>query len=183
MIFISTAIAMSAVAQEAELSKREMRKLNKEFRKEQKEEEALVKAAMVEMMVKHRMFVLEADRLKDKYGTTINVPSTINFIASDSINGVIQVGSNTYIGMNGVGGVTVEGKISNYKYSKNKKNLTYYISFNLISPAGTYDVRLTAFSDGRADATVTSNWPGQLNYLGYLVPPSTSRVYKGTPRY
>lgn len=176
-------MAAGAAAQDPELSQRDRRKLEKQLRKEQMAEEARERAALIELMIEHRIFVLEADRLRDKRGTTINVPSNINFIASDSINGVIQVGSNSYIGLNGVGGVTVEGTIHNYKYSRNEKHRTYYLSYTLSSPVGVYDVRMSVFSDGRADATVTSNWPGQLNYIGYLVPPAKSRVYKGMSGY
>ena len=137
------------------------------------------KAEVVRAMVEYRRFVLEADRLRDKRGNTVNVPSTLNFIALDSINGVIQIGSNGYVGMNGVGGITVEGPVSNYQYTQNQKNKVYNVSYVVRSVTGTYDVRMTVYPEGRADATISSAWPGQVNYNGYLVPPGLSRVYKG----
>lgn len=181
-MIIFTAICISAAysfAQEPELSRREMRKLERELKKEQKAEEAARKSEIVELMVEHGRFVLEADRLRDRRGNTVIVSPTINFVAADSTSGVLQIGSNYYVGLNGVGGITVEGPISGYEYSRNKRNGSYYVSYNLRTPTGTYDVRMTVFPEGRADATVSSSWPGQLNYSGYLVPPSMSRVYKG----
>ena len=172
-------MALPSMAQEPELSPREMRKLERELKKEQKEKEEAEKKEMVDLMVKHGRFVLEADRLRDRRGNTAIVSPMINFVAADSTSGVLQIGSDRYVGLNGVGGITVDGSISSYEYSYRKKSESYYVSYNLRTPSGTYDVRITVYSDGRADATVTSSWPGRLNYTGYLVPPALSRVYQG----
>jgi len=164
-----------------ELSKKEQKQLEKELKNEQKAEEAAQKAEIVDVMVHYQRFVLEAHTLRDKRGSSVNVSSTLNFIASDSISGVIQVGSNSYIGSNGVGGVTVSGSISEYKYSIHEKSGSYNVSYYLRTPVGSYDVRLTVYPDGRADADVTSTtWGDKLRYSGYLVPTALSKVYKGS---
>ncbi|MCK4881119.1 MAG: DUF4251 domain-containing protein [Bacteroidales bacterium] len=164
-----------------ELSKKEQKQLEKELKKEQKAEELAKRAEVVTAMVHYQRFVLEANMLKDKRGNSLNVSSNINFIAADSLTGVIQVGSNTYIGRNGVGGVTVEGSIADYKYTKHEKSGSYSVTYYLRTPVGSYDVRLTAYPDGRADADVSSTtWGGRLRYSGNLVPPGISRVYKGS---
>ena len=180
LTMLAILIIFPAISQGQELSKREQQKLQKELKKERKAEEAAQKAALVGLMVEYRQFVLEADQLRNKRGNTVNVSSMINFIALDSIHGVIQIGSNHYVGMNGVGGITIEGSISNYKSTRNEKNGVYSISYMVRSTTGTYDVRLSVFPSGKADATVSSIWPGRLNYIGLLVPPAASRVYKGT---
>jgi hypothetical protein len=181
-LFILTFCGMG-FAQEPELSKKEQRKLKKQMKKEMKAEEAEKQAVIVSLMVEYHRFVLEADQLRNRRGTTVNVPSTINYIACDSINGVIQIGSDRYVGLNGVGGITIEGSVVGYEYTFNEKSGSYNVSFNVRSSTGTYDVRMSVYADGRADATVSANWPGKLNYLGNLVPPRASRVYKGTPTY
>ena len=182
-IIAALLIAMAAYPQEQELSKREKKKLEKELRKEQAAKEGEMKAQVVALMVEYQRFVLEADMLRGKTGDQVQVSSNLNFIASDSITGVIQIGQNAYVGLNGVGGITVEGPVSNYKYTVNEKNGVFNVSYNLRSTTGTYDIRMTIFPDGRADATVSSNWPGQLNYAGYLVPLAQSRVYKGSTTF
>ena len=101
------AVLLTLPAFTQELSKKEQKKLEKELKNEQKAEEAAQKAEIVNVMVHYQRFVLEAHTLRDKRGSSVNVSSTLNFIASDSISGVIQVGSNSYIGSNCVGGVTV----------------------------------------------------------------------------
>lgn len=180
IIFLFVAL-LTVPAFSQELSKKEQRQLDKELKQELKAEEAAQKAAVVDAMVLYNKFVLEANTIKDKRGNSIQVSSKINFIASDSISGVLQVGSNTYIGSNGVGGITLDGTIADYKYTKNEKNGSYYITYYLRTPVGSYDVRITAYSDGRADADVSSTtWGDKLRYSGYLVPPGISKVYKGS---
>jgi hypothetical protein len=180
IIFLLVALlAFPAFSQE--LSKKEQKKLQKELRKEQKADVLAQMAVVVDAMVEYQRFVLETNVLKDKRGNSLNVSSNINFIAADSLQGVIQLGSNNYIGRNGVGGVTVEGNIAEYRYTKNEKSGSYNISYYLQTPVGSYDVRLTAYPDGRASADVSSTtWGGKLTYSGYLVPPGISRVFKGT---
>ncbi len=183
ILFILTVILISLPSFSQELSKKEKKQLEKELKKEQQAEQAAMKAQLVGLMVEHQRFVLEADRLRDKRGNTVNVSSTINFIAVDSISGVLQVGSNAYVGLNGVGGITVTGPVAGYEFTFNEKSSSYNVNYYLRSSVGSYDVRMVVYSDGRADATVSSNWPGKLNYQGYVVPPAASRVYKGTSSY
>lgn len=181
-IVLVTLLAVPAFSQE--LSKKEQKQLEKQLKKEQQAEELAQKAKLVTAMVEYQQFVLEAYQLKDKRGNMVNVSSNINFVAADSLKGVIQIGSYTYIGSNGVGGVTVEGDISNYKYTIHERSGSYSVSYYLRTPLGSYDVRMTAYSDGRATADVSSTtWGGKLSYTGYLVPPSISTVYKGMTPY
>jgi len=164
------------------LSKKEQRQLEKEMKKEQKAEEAARRAEVVDAMVTYQRFVLEANQLRDRRGNSLQVNSQINFLASDSITGVIQVGQNAYVGQNGVGGVTVEGPVVDYTYTKNKKNDTYRVHYYLRTTLGTYDVNMVVSPNGRAEATVSSaTWGGRITYSGYLVPVGISRVFKGTP--
>jgi hypothetical protein len=183
ILILTAALMLTMPAAAQELSKKEQRKLNKELKKEQKAKEAEAKAAVVQLMVEQQRFVLEADRLRDKRGSTVNVPSTLNFIAVDSLDGVLQIGSNAYVGLNGVGGITLEGSVTGYEFKLNERNGSYNVKYFLRSPSGSYDVQMVVFGDGRADATVSSTWPGKLNYSGFLVPPGASRVWKGTSRY
>jgi hypothetical protein len=169
--------------QAQELSRSEQRKLDRELRKQQQAEQAEQMEALIGVMVEYRRFVLEAERLQSKQGSTVNVASNLNFVASDSVTAVIQIGSHQYVGSNGVGGITVQGTISNYQFTRNERSGVYNVSYNVRSPEGFFDVQMTVFTDGRADATVSSNWPGRVSYSGRLVPPAQSRVWKGTTRY
>ena len=75
----------------------------------------------------------------------------------------------------------MEGSIADYKYTKHEKSGSYNITYCLRTPLGSYDVRISAYPDGRANADVSSTtWGDKLSYSGYLVPPGISRVFKGT---
>ena len=166
------------------LSRDELKKLQREQRKAEQQEMLEQMKVLTETMVTQQHFVLEADYLSDKYGSRLPVQSTINFIVVDSLTGIFQFGSAMTAGYNGVGGATLEGKISNYKYVKvGKKKDSWSVSFNMMTSLGTYDFTLMITADGRADATIRGNWSGNLNYHGYLVPLEASRIYKGQSLY
>lgn len=179
MLFTTLAAWSQDVTMDSKTQKEMLRQQKKAARAEEKAQKALI----VEMMVRHATFVLEADMLYNKYGNGTPVSSNINFVASDSLSGILQVGSGLYLGSNGVGGVTVEGRIIAYEYTYNAKRGYYNITYSLATATGTYDIVMSVSADGRADATIRSNWPGSLRYSGKLVLPGQSKVYKGYSRY
>ena len=165
-----------------QLSQKEIRKLQKEQKKAQRAADEERMAEVTNFMVHQQQFVLEADFLSDKYGQRVSVTPTINFVLVDSLVGTVQFGSAQEIGYNGVGGLTVDGRVTKYEYQfVGKKEDSYSIRMILMASIGTYDITLMVNSQGYADAQIRGNWSGQLNYHGKLVPLTLSRVYKGTP--
>ena len=64
------------------------------------------------------LFVVEAYAVTFKYGTRVQVNSTVNFVSMNGDRAVIQISpSSFHSGPNGVGGITVEGRASNVKKS------------------------------------------------------------------
>jgi len=183
-LLLAFVFVLGAFSQEEtqQLSKQEIKKLQKEQKKAEKAAEEERMAEVTSFMVHQQQFVLEADYLSDKYGQRVPVTPTINFVMVGSVDGTVQFGSAQDIGYNGVGGVTVDGRITKYEYSViGKKEDSYSIRLILMSSIGTYDITLMVNSQGYADASIRGNWSGQLNYHGKLVPLTLSRVYKGTP--
>jgi hypothetical protein len=181
---IAFVFVLGAYAQEesGQLSPKELKKLQKEQRKAEKAAEAERMAEITMNMVEQHQFVLEADFLSDKYGQRAPVTPTINFILIDSLTGTVQFGDAARIGYNGVGGATVDGRITKYEYSTVGKNKdSYSVRMIFMSSIGTYDITMMVNSLGSADASIRGNWSGQLNYHGRLVPLTLSRIYKGTP--
>ncbi len=178
-------LILSAYTQEDEkLSKSEIKKLRKEQQKAEKEAEMAKAAEITNFVITQQKFVLEADYLSDKTGSRISVMSSINFVMVDSLTGTLQLGSAMQAGYNGVGGATIEGQITNYKYTMiGKKKDSYSLSMNIMSSLGTYDITMMINADGNADATIRGNWGSALNYHGIIVPLSMSRVYKGHSLY
>ncbi|MFV0376480.1 MAG: DUF4251 domain-containing protein [Mangrovibacterium sp.] len=159
-------------------------KMSKQAKKEQRELIRKQNAALTSLAIDSSAFVLEADQLRSKRGTTINVPSSLNFVAVNGKNGFVQIGSNAAVGTNGVGGVSVDTQVTKITVEKNAKTGAYSIQLNCMSTAGIFDISISSSDDGQmATATIGGNWGGKLTYIGRLVPLPLSTVYKGTPRY
>jgi len=162
------------------MSKKEKKELAKEHRQAVRAADEAQMRQVVDSMISQRRFVLEADYISGKTGSRIPVTSTLNFIIIDSTEAVIQLGSLSGIGYNGVGGITVEGNITKYEMSKKqeKKGVSYNITIYIMSNIGIYDIRFWISSSGLADASLRGNTSGVLNYSGNLVPIYKSRIYK-----
>ncbi|TRX65996.1 DUF4251 domain-containing protein [Carboxylicivirga sp. M1479] len=163
---------------EKDMTRKERRALHKQQQKELSEQMAQILAVSIDS----KQWVLEANTLSNKRGSTINVNSSLNFIAVEGEEAFVQLGSNTGMGQNGVGGVSVRGNITKYEVNKNEKKGTYYITLYVSSALGSFDIRLDCNSDGQiANATIQGNSSSRINYRGIVVPLGQSTVYKGTP--
>lgn len=157
----------------------EQKQLTKAEKKELRTLENEKRAELTQEMVKSRQFVLEADYIGNQTGNRIPVNSTINFVEVDTTHIVIQLGSMTGIGYNGVGGITTEGQISSFKTTENKKGDAYTMRIITNTLLGNYDIVIFVNSYGNANATISGTTYGKLNYYGRIVPVLTSRIYKG----
>lgn len=147
--------------------------------KEQKAAEMEIKFKGMQNLLEDQCFVLEADYLGNGYDRR-PVVSTLNFIMVDSSATVVQTGNNFGVGYNGVGGLTVEGRVSKYVIVVDKKHKSFTVTWNMSSTVGFYNISMSVSSSGRATATLTSNTSGRLVYDGWLVPVSESRVFQGS---
>lgn len=154
-------------------------KLTRKERKEVRKAQMDANFYILDSLLNERNFVLEADFLQDKYGMRLPVISNVNFLKVNQSSSVLQTGTVSGFGYNGVGGVTAEGKIGSWNIHKNVKDLTYTLHFSVMTQIGSYDVILTVNSENNASATVTGLWPGKLTWVGHLYTLDNSRVFKG----
>jgi hypothetical protein len=154
-------------------------KLSKQDKKEAKRDKQYHNFQVLDTILQNRSFVLEADWLENQYGNKVPVLSQLNFIMVDSTNAVLQTGSNSYMGSNGVGGATAEGNITGLKFEKNMKTLSFSLRFSISSTIGMYDIFMTIGCDGNARATISALTRGKLIYDGRIETLYNSRVYKG----
>ncbi len=154
-------------------------KLTKQEQKEAQKAKSYIDFLALDSMLQKRTFVLEADYLENQYGNRKPVLSTLNFIMVDSSNVVLQTGSNSLSGTNGVGGATAEGKLKDLNIMKNLKNHSFWLRFTVVTNIGVYDVDMTIYSDRNAKATITGLTRGRLVYDGRIQNLYDSRVYKG----
>lgn len=131
--------------------------------------------------VENRTWVLEANRLQGRRGSVINVSSVLNFVKIEGEVAVIQLGSASGIGANGVGGITFEGRVTKYDCEWNEKNDRFVIDIQMSSSMASFTIRMNVDATGQmAAAEISTNGPGRLSYLGQVVPLSDGNVYKGT---
>lgn len=126
-------------------------------------------------------FVIEADAITFKYGTRVYVNSTTNFVSVNGDRGVVQISPNSFIsGPNGLGGITVNGRISGMDVSVNKRGLTR-ITMNITGVGINAQVEISLFpGSDEAYVIVSPNFNSQTIRLeGKLVPYELSRTYEG----
>jgi len=148
------------------LSKKEQRKLAREHRLSEKHSEEEKRSEITEYMVQNQRFILEADYISGRTGSRYPVSSTLNFIFVDSTDAVIQIGSPSGIGYNGVGGITIDGRVTKYELTEkqNKRGTSYSITMYVMSSLGTYDIQLWVSQLGNADASIRGNFSGAVTY-------------------
>ena len=152
-----------------------------ETKKERKEREKRLK--MLNDSVAHNLavralqkgyWVLLADRITlgrsaySMYGLSNNS----NFIFQQGDDGMVQVAFNQVNpGLNGLGGITLEGKVANVKLTTDKKGNIHY-SYHISSTEINALVYVTVYSNsGNAEAYVDSTFgPGRLTLYGKIVP-------------
>ena len=165
---MSTALVAQKGEEGASFSKKEKRQIELEKQYQQ-----------TKLLLESKNFVLETDFLQDKYGNRVFVSSTINFVAVDSTDAVIQIGSDFRVGPNGLGGVTAKGKITKWELKENEKRKNFNLSISVMTAIGIYDLRFSVGSSGSATALLTGLRRGQLTFDGDIVPTDESIVYEG----
>jgi hypothetical protein len=175
-------VLLNAVAQEENsVDSKTTKQLTRQQKSEQKKLEDEETAKMVDWMVQNKKFVLEAYAVSNQTGERYQVSSNINFIAVDSNKITIQLASMSGIGgYNGMGGITADGTISQFKITKlGKKSNSYSIQVLAMTSIGSYDIFFNVSSNSNADASIGGSWGGKLNYHGFLIPLAKSKIFKG----
>lgn len=181
LILLIAAIIIGTVSAYAQNG--EGRKLTKKERKAMEARMDSLMHATAEKAVDDTAFVLEADRVTFKRGYTAHVTPTTNFIAVCGGEAAVQVAFNVpWPGFNGLGGITVEGDISKYKKTKDKKG-NVYIEMSVNGRAISARLFVTLWKEGnKASVTVQQNFhSGKITLEGTIVPVEASSVYKATP--
>ena len=126
-------------------------------------------------------FVLEATSVTFKNGTTTFVNSTTNFILLKGNKAVVQISPSSFAnGPNGVGGVTVEGNVSDLRVRTDDKGRTT-LSMNVMGIGINAQVEVYMHPDtNKASATVYPNFNSNTIWLrGIIVPYQNSNVFEG----
>lgn len=158
--------------------KKAIRKAKKEEDKRKREEALISFSEYAEM----KKWVIEAHTVYDKQGQSYQMDPNINFVGVSDDETTIQLSFNGLMGWNGVGGITLEGKIGKYEYSSDKKLLNITMSA-MGSGLGVVDMFITVTGDGNGRASISGNWGDRITFQGKFVSLEESSVFKGTTTY
>jgi len=124
--------------------------------------------------IEAKEFVLEADQVSFKSGSTAQVSSNTNFV-------VVQVAFDIPVsGPNGLGGVTVSGSTSDYRQSVDKKG-NIRVSMNVIGTGISAQVYINLPNGGnQASVDISPNFNSRrITLRGELLPLSEGNIFQG----
>ena len=151
-------------------SDKETRKARKEAEKAKKEAEEMALFAEAFKALNDGYFVLEADRVEFRRGTNVYVSPNTNFISMVDEKATIQLNSTgaAFSGPNGIGGITVDGNVSNISLKQDRKgNITYNMMVQGVGVSATVTIRMSKGSNF-CTAMVSPNFNGnRMNFTGY----------------
>ncbi len=185
VIILSFSISSSSFAQEKEVNKnkekKEIRKEKKAYRKAVVKQSETIRLAEAKLALEDFDFVLEATMIYTKRGDRVKVSDNVNFISVEDNKAVIQVAyrnNHSESDVNGLGGVTLSGQISEKKLSTDKRG-NQYITFNVTGSKIQANVRITlGTSDNYARAEVnTTTTNDKISFKGKLIPRYKTTIY------
>lgn len=140
----------------------------------------------IEELLESRQYVLEANRVKDDKNSATSISKRLSFIRIKSSEIIIQWTAN--MDNNGLGGITIRGKIRKYDVSEisNDKETQYVVEMKCSMDDGRVesDIQIEIFSKSHAVAilkNVTSSYivPENMEFRGNIVPLEESRIELG----
>lgn len=181
IMILCSAMAMPSVsAQNDAKSKSHMTKQEK---KEMRMKASLESRKYIFQLLKHKLFVLEANQLYGRSGMMIPVSSSINFLAIKGNKIIFQFGlEGRMMGSNGLGGLTAEGFVDNYSFNPGKTTNKAMVVTGDIRPKGSGDQGhfvITVQNDGNAYLNILLPYGGRLTMNGQIVDFAHTSVFKG----
>ena len=174
----------------AQQTRKEIREAKREAAKKRMEAEKALEAhrdsvAFEQALaaLKEGSFVLEADNIMFPTGITRYVTSSTNYVQVNNGEGIVQTSFSNFTyspGPNGLGGVTVQGTISEPEIRTDKHgNVFYSYSITGIAISATISITLTGGTN-EASAYISPNFNGNnITMTGHIVPYDESVVFQG----
>lgn len=136
--------------------------------------------------VRNGSWALEASNVTFDNGVTRFVTENTNFVSVNDGQGTVQTAfNNSNINSpNGLGGITLEGRVSGEDMRTDKEG-NIYLSYNILSAdiSATVSVVITAYTN-QATATVSPNFSSrQMTMNGYIYPYATAGIIEGSSGY
>ncbi|MFK5856053.1 MAG: DUF4251 domain-containing protein [Bacteroidota bacterium] len=135
-------------------TEKEQRKAEKEKVKKEKKAKEDAEWLVYQKLAKDQTFVVQFEKMTNpRTGKVYIVSRRLNFLYANGENIKIQFETSTYGSENGLGGRTIDGEISNYRYKPPKNdNKPIYINFDITSKFDqqNFNITITVYSGGTA---------------------------------
>lgn len=162
----------SIAQEEKKLSRKEKKELKKQRQFEQKK-------AILDLLY-NKKWVIEAHTVFDRYNQSYQINPTINFVGVKDEEAAIQLGFEGLIGWNGVGGVTIDGKVTKYEVKEGKEKSSPVLNLRFQGRGiGSATISVTVNSSGQATARVSGDFGERITFSGMIKSLDDSSVYKG----
>lgn len=177
--FVALAVLISMAVQAQEVQAHEISEEEEKAIQEQLDSIMHTEAVKA---INDTAFTIEASRVTFRTGYTANVTPSTNFITVNKNKASVQTAFNVPIsGPNGMGGVTVEGTVTNYRVTTDKKSGDTMVSMSIMGVGISATANIRLFKDSnKATAEIMPNFNSDnLRLSGILLPPERSTVFKG----
>lgn len=133
-------------------------------------------------LTKDSTLILEANVLRNRYNHTFPATGN-NFVLIDGDRVVLQTASTATgrPGSNGLGGVTLRGRITGYEYDIDNKGPIHIVANVVFNGTGFATLQINVSPDGYATAIYRDNWGRRVTFSGSAEDPENSRVFEGMP--
>ena len=187
------AVQVSLFAQDKKMTRKEKEAAwrAERLRKRAQEERQIMHDDSIQFVqavnaIRSGSWALEASNVTFNNGVTRFVTASTNFVSVDDGQAVVQTAFNNsnVNSPNGLGGITLEGRITSEELKMDKDGNVYYnYGIQGADISATVNIVVTANSN-QATATVNPNFSSnQMTFSGYIYPYDTAGVIEGNPGY
>ncbi len=135
-------------------------------------------------MVSSREFVITVNRMYDRHNNFFLLDPVVNFLRVDKEEATIQLSLIGLAGWNGVGGITLKGKLDNYKVFEPTERGVINVNMQIrTASAGFPAAYISIYSDGMARMELTNNSGDSFYVLGRIFDPNEIFTIQGSPSY
>ncbi|WP_300728093.1 DUF4251 domain-containing protein [uncultured Bacteroides sp.] len=171
----------SELAKEKREAREEQRKKEREQREKLQEKQDSLNFVAALMAIEQKAFTLEADQVIFRNGQSAFVNSNTNFVSLDDDKAVVQVAFNVpSSGLNGLGGVTVNGTLTQYQIKRDNEG-NVFVTMGVMGAAISAQIFISLpYGTNQATVDINPNFNSYtLTLQGTLLPIEQSDVFKG----
>jgi hypothetical protein len=173
--------AGTGYSQNAAISHKEKRNLEHLRKKKNHKADRSLSGEYYAQLLQKKYFVFTADFAMNDEGYTFVTNPDINFLSVIGNKLTFQFGRNGHMGLNGVGGVTLKGRVVDYKFipGTKKKGMIVTSDAQMNGPIQPPQFVLYVSDDGTSQLNLTLGNGETITFSGRIFSPQNSGIYEG----